>query len=70
MAIVNSKVILTIRKENPRYVKKAGIEIDFKLNDTIVEAKFKREMDKKKKKLFESIRIKNKIIANGVDFFL
>lgn len=68
-AIYENLVFLKIRKEQPRYLKKDGIEIDFKIKDTLIEAKYKREMDKKQKELFNNIKIKNKIIADGVDFF-
>ncbi|MFH1971427.1 MAG: ATP-binding protein [Patescibacteria group bacterium] len=68
-ATYENLVFLTIRKEQPRYLKKNGIEIDFKTKDILIEAKYKREMDKKQKALFDSIKIKNKIIASGFDFF-
>jgi hypothetical protein len=69
-SIYENLVFLKIKKENPRYIKKDGIEIDFKYKDTIVEAKYNQEIKDKQKKLFDSINIKNKIIANGVDFFV
>lgn len=68
-AIYENLVFLKIKEENPKYVKKDGIEIDFKIKNKIIEAKYKREMDEKQKKLFDSIKIENKIIANGLDFF-
>ena len=68
-SIYENLVFLKIKKENPRYLKKDGIEIDFKTKDTLIEAKYKREMDKKQKKLFDAVNIKNKIIAEGVNFF-
>ena len=69
-AIYENLVFLKIKKEQPRYIKKEGIEIDFKIKNTLIEAKYKREMDKKQKELFDNINIKNKIIANGYKFFL
>ena len=68
-SIYENLVFLKIKKENPRYLKKDGIEIDFKTKDTLIEAKYKREMDKKQKKLFDAVNIKNKIIVEGVNFF-
>ena len=68
-AIYENLVFLKIKGKNPRYLKKDGIEIDFKIKDTIIEAKYKRVIDEKQKKLFDSINIKNKIIAQGIDFF-
>ena len=69
-AIYENLVFLKIKKENPRYFKKNQIEIDFKLKDTIIEAKYKKEINKKQKELFDNIKIKNKIIAEGVEFFI
>jgi len=69
-AIYENLVFLKIKKENPRYLKKDGIEIDFKTKNSVIEAKYKREMDKKQKELFDSLKIKNKILAEGVNFFL
>lgn len=68
-AIYENLVFLKIKKEQPRYLKKDGIEIDFKMKNTIIEAKYKREMDKKQKDLFDGFKIKNKIVADGVGFF-
>ncbi len=68
-AIYENLVFLKIKKEHPKYLKKDGIEIDFKTKDNLIEAKYKREMDQKQKKLFDSIMTKNKIIAEGVEFF-
>ena len=42
----------------------------FITKDMLIEAKFNREMDEKQKELFKKIKIKKKIIANGVDFFM
>ena len=68
-AIYENLVFLKIKREHPRYLKKKGIEIDFKMKDTLIEAKYKKEIEKKQKELFDSVRVKNKIIAEGVDFF-
>lgn len=69
-AIYENLVFLKIKRENPRYIKRDGIEIDFKTKDTVIEAKYKREIDKKQKELFKNIKVKNKILAEGVKFFL
>lgn len=69
-AIYENLVFLKIKKEQPRYIKKEGIEIDFKIKNTWIEAKYKREMDKKQKELFNNANVKNKIIADGYKFFL
>ena len=63
-------VFLKIKSENPAYYLEDSIEIDFITKDTLIEAKYNRELDKKQKKLFDSIKIKNKIIVNNHSFFL
>lgn len=68
-AIYENLIFLKIRKEHPRYVKKDGIELDFKFKDCLIEAKYNSELTSQQKKLFKNIKIKNKIIANGLDFF-
>lgn len=69
-SIYENLVFLKIKKENPRFIKKNGIEIDFKYKDTIIEAKYNQEIKDKQKELFDSLKVKNKIIADGVDFFI
>jgi hypothetical protein len=36
----------------------------------LIEAKYNQEIKDKQKELFDSIKLKNKILANGVDFFI
>jgi len=69
-ATYENLVFLKIKKREPRYIKKNGIEIDFKFSNTLVEAKFNAEINLKQKKFFDELKIKNKIIANGMDFFM
>lgn len=69
-SIYENLVFLKIKKENPRFIKENGIEIDFKYKDTIVEAKYNQEITDKQKELFDSLKVKNKIVANGVNFFI
>ena len=63
-------VFLKIKNFEPKYYLKDSIEIDFITKDTLIEAKFDSKLNGKQKKLFDSIEIKNKIIANGVEFFV
>src|SRR3989344_7671618 len=63
-------VFLKIKNLNPAYYLQDAAEIDFITKDMLIEAKFNREMDEKQKELFKKIKIKKKIIANGVDFFM
>jgi len=70
VSIYENLVFLKIKENNPRFVRENNIEIDFKYKDTLIEAKYNQEIKDKQKQLFDTIKIKNKIIANGVDFFL
>jgi uncharacterized protein len=69
-SIYENLVFLKIKENNPRFVRENNIEIDFKYKDTLIEAKYNQEIKDKQKELFDTLKIKNKIIANGVDFFL
>jgi len=69
-AIYENLVFLKIRAKNPRYVKKNGIELDFRFKDYLIEAKYNSRLTDKQKRLFDNIKAKNKIIADGVGFFL
>ena len=68
-AIYENLVFLRIKHKNPRYFKKDGLEIDFRFDQYLIEAKYNSKLNPKQAKLFESIKIKNKIVAQGVDFF-
>ena len=63
-------VFLKIKDENPFYYLENSIELDFITKNKLIEAKYNQELDEKQKKLFNSIKMKNKIIANGYKFFL
>ena len=63
-------VFLKIKNLEPKYYLKDSVEIDFITKDTLIEAKFDSELNEKQKQLFNSIKIKKKIIANGVKFFV
>ena len=47
-----------------------SIEIDFITEDSLIEAKYKQELTKNQKELFDAIKIKNKVVANGCAFFM
>lgn len=63
-------VFLAIKNKNPAYYLKNSIEIDFITKNLLIEAKYNQELEGKQKELFDSIKIKNKIVANGYSFFL
>ncbi len=63
-------VFLSIKDKNPAYYLENSYEIDFITNDSLIEAKYNSELNKNQKELFDSIKSKNKIIANGYSFFV
>ena len=69
-AIYENLVFLKIKHQNPRYVKKDGIELDFKFDNFLIEAKYGSELNPKQETMFKCIKVKNKIVAKGLDFFL
>jgi len=69
-AIYENLVFLKIKHFKPRFVKTGPAEIDFKYSDTLIEAKFGQELTKEQQKLYDSVKVKTKIIAKGIDFFL
>jgi uncharacterized protein len=69
-AIYENLIYNIIKNKKPVFILKEGIEIDFYYHNTLIEAKYGREMNEKQIKLFNSINVKNKIIANGVNFFI
>lgn len=69
-AIYENLVFLKIKDSKPCYVYEAGVELDFSFADTVIEAKYKREIEEKQQKLFTSLKAKNKIVASGHAFFI
>ncbi len=63
-------VFLSIKNEEPFYYFENSTEIDFITKDKLIEAKYNRDLENDQKKLFDSVKIKNKIIANGYSFFV
>ena len=70
--MLENLVFLKIKDLEPTYFLEESIEIDFVTKESIIEAKYDREIEKKQKDLLEKMNIKGKkkIIANGVDFFM
>ncbi len=63
-------VFLKIKNKEPFYYKEDVIEIDFIGKDFLIEAKYNKEIENKQKKVFDKIKKKNKIIADGINFFI
>jgi uncharacterized protein len=68
-AIYENLVFLKIKNNKPNYVKEKGIEIDFWYKDYLIEAKYGQVLKDKQKDLFDNLKVKNKIVASGLDFF-
>lgn len=62
-------VFLRIKHLHPGYYREGLAEIDFITKDLAIEAKYNQKMDDKQKNVFENIKGRKKIIAEGVDFF-
>lgn len=69
-AIYENLVYNKIKHQKPNYYMKDGIEIDFITKTDLIEAKYNQEMTEKQKEVFGKVKIKNKVVANGVDFFI
>lgn len=63
-------VFLKIKEEKPTYYLKEGIEIDFITKNKLIEAKYNQELNEKQKALFDSLKVKHKIITESYKFFL
>ncbi len=63
-------VFLKIKEENPFYYLDNSVEIDFITSKRLIEAKYNREIEEKQKAVFDSIKIKDKVIAKGHGFFI
>lgn len=62
-------VFLKIKHLNPAYYVENLIEIDFITKELVVEAKYNSELSPKQKKVFDLIKAKKKIVAEGSKFF-
>lgn len=62
-------VFLKIKNMLPAYYYEDGVEIDFITKEFVVEAKYNQRLEEKQKEVFEKIKGKKKIFAQGVDFF-
>lgn len=63
-------VFLKIKEQNPAYYLENSTEIDFITKNSLIEAKYNDKLNEKQLELFNSIKIRKKIIANGYKFFL
>jgi len=63
-------VFLKIKDRTPAYYLENSTEIDFIVNDLLIEAKYNKKIEEHQKKVFDSLKIKNKIIAEGYSFFI
>lgn len=55
-----------IKKQNPKYIYRNGIELDFFTDDkTLIEVKYGQQLTNKQQVLFDQTAAKRKIIING-----
>ena len=66
-AIFENIVFNTIKRYKPSYVLTQGQEIDFLVNDTLIEVKYNREIEGKQKAAFEAYEATHKVIINSFD---
>lgn len=69
-SIYENLVFNKIKKFKPEFIIKNNVEIDFYFKNYLIEAKYGQKLNDKQKKLFDELKIKNKIIAEGVEFFM
>lgn len=69
-AIYENLVFLKLKDHSPSYLYENGAEIDFVFKDTLVEAKYGRELNEKQTALMNLTKSKNKIVANGYKYLL
>lgn len=63
-------VFLKIKDKKPEYYLESSVEIDFITKDSAIEAKYNRELNEKQLKVFNSMKSKDKIVADGYNFFM
>ena len=64
-AIFENIVFMKIKNRHPRYVLTDGQEIDFLVDNTLIEVKYHREMEGKQLAAFNAYDAKNKIMINN-----
>jgi predicted AAA+ superfamily ATPase len=69
-AIFENLVYFLIKEHSPCYIYKNGIELEFHYGNTLLEVKYKREIEDKQKQLFNELEIKNKIIVGDIKDYL
>ncbi|ODS43040.1 MAG: hypothetical protein MSIBF_07310 [Candidatus Altiarchaeales archaeon IMC4] len=68
-SLYENLVFLKIKDKKPGYYYKAGVELDFVFEDTLLECKYGGELTKKQEELLNKSKMK-KIIARGCEFFM
>ena len=69
-AVYENLVFNRIKRNKPNFLMRGGIEIDFIFANTLIEAKYGSELNDAQQEVFDKIKVKNKIVARGMDFFL
>ena len=69
-SVYENLVFLKIKEMQPAYYFHNGCELDFAVGDTIIEAKYGRELNEKQKAEMRNSKFREKIIADGYKYFL
>ena len=66
-AIFENLVFLAIKHHQPRYVYTQGQEIDFLVNNTLIEVKYNRELEGKQLAAFNEFKASHKLVVSDYD---
>ena len=70
-AVYENLVFLSLKNEEPRYVMQDGIEIDFKIGNRLIEAKYGQPPNEKQEELLARMSHRYKVeIADGYKYFV
>lgn len=64
-AIFENIVFMKIKHKNPKYVYSSGQEIDFFVNETLIEVKYQKDIESKQLAVFEAFKAKHKIVIKN-----
>lgn len=69
-AVFENLVFLKIKNENPCYVYKNGLELDFYFDETLIEVKYESELKSKQAAFFKNFPAKRKIEITSIEDYL
>ena len=69
-AVFENLVFLKIKNENPCYVYKNGLELDFYFDETLIEVKYESELKSKQAAFFKNFPAKRKMEITSIEDYL